>query len=336
MKNRSERKSFAPFLDKSFIKSNYLQDKETTITLQQLKYVIRIVEFRSMTQAAANLYISQPALSNTIKDLEKELNIEIFTRNTKGISLTTEGAEFLSYARQVVEQADLLEMRYTNKKPSRLLCSISTQHYVFAVKAFCNLLQKTSSDEYEYTLRETRTSEIIDDVKNMKSEIGLLYLNDFNQKVITKLLNENHLIFTPLFKAEPHVFISSACPLAKKETLTLEDLEDYPYLSYEQGDINSFYFSEEMQSTVSHKKSIHVSDRATMLGLIVGINGYTICSGVSSSDLVQKEIKSIPLKVADSMIIGYIKNERTVLSGAAENYIDELKLLLSTYGMKLL
>lgn len=282
------------------------------------------------------MYISQPALSNAVRDLEKELGIEIFSRNSKGISLTTEGAEFLSYARQVAEQADLLEQRYTGKKTMRQLCSISTQHYVFAVKAFCNLIQKTSSDEYEYTLRETRTFEIIEDVKNMKSEIGLLYQNDFNRKVITKLLSENQLTFTPLFTAEPHVFMSASCPLASRKSVTFEDLEDYPYLSYEQGDFNSFYFSEEMQSTVPHKKSIHVSDRGTMLGLIVGINGYTICSGVQSPDLVGAEIKTIPLNIQDGMTVGYITNDHILLSAAAHNYITELKQLISEYGMKLL
>lgn len=268
--------------------------------------------------------------------MEKELGIEIFSRNAKGITLTADGAEFLSYARQVVEQSDLLEQRYTGKKMSRQLCSISTQHYVFAVKAFCNLIQKTSSDEYEYTLRETRTSEIIDDVKNMKSEIGILYQNDFNRKVISKLLKESHLIFNPLFNATPHVFISASCPLASKKSVTFDDLQDYPYLSYEQGDFNSFYFSEEMQSTVAHKKSIHVSDRGTMLGLIFGINGYTICSGIQSEDLVGQEIKTIPLNVNDSMTVGYITNERMSLSAAARNYITELKHLILGYGVKLI
>lgn len=268
--------------------------------------------------------------------MEKEYNIEIFSRNSKGISLTTDGAEFLSYARQVVEQSELLEQRYIAKKISRRLCSISTQHYAFAVNAFCNLITNTSSEEYEYTLRETRTSEIIDDVKNMKSEIGILYLNDFNKKVISKLLSESHLSFIPLFTAKPHVFISAACPLASKDKVSFEDLESYPYLSFEQGDINSFYFSEELQSTVPHKKSIHVSDRGTLFNLIIGINGYTISSGVVTSDLNGTQIKAIPLEVEDDMTIGYIINNQTVLSKTAERYITELKQVISDYGMKLL
>jgi DNA-binding transcriptional LysR family regulator len=306
------------------------------MTLQQLKYIIKIVECRSITEAARNIYISQPALSNSVKELESELGIEIFSRNTKGISLTPEGAEFLSYARQVVEQADLLEQRYTHKKPVRQLCSVSTQHYAFAVNAFCNLIRQTDSDEYEYTLRETRTYEIIDDVRNMKSEIGIIYLNDFNKKVLSKILKESSLEFIPLFTAAPHVFVSSACGLAGKKSVTFEDLEPYPYLSFEQGDFNSFYFSEEMQSTAAHRKSIHVSDRGTLFNLIIGINGYTISSGVVTSDLNGSQIVSVPLAVADSMTVGYITNSRTALSQCAQNYVRELKQCISGYGCLLL
>lgn len=306
------------------------------MTLQQIKYVIKIVEYRSITEAARNIYISQPALSNTVKDLENELGIEIFNRNTKGISLTSDGIEFLSYARQVLEQTELLENHYKNKKPSRQLCSISTQHYAFAVNAFCNLIKSTDSDEYEYILRETRTSEIIDDVKNMKSEIGIIYLNDFNGKIMNKLLLENYLEFTPLFTATPHVFISSKCDLAQKKSVTFDDLQDYPYLSFEQGDQNSFYFSEEIQSTVLHKKNIHVSDRGTLFNLIIGINGYTISSGVVTSDLNGSQIVSVPLDVNDKMTVGYITNTRTPISQCTKNYITELKKCIGEYGCTLL
>ena len=305
------------------------------MTLQQLKYIIKIVECRSFTQAAEAIFISQPALSNSVKELEKELCIEIFSRNTKGISLTQDGAEFLSYARQVVEQTELLEKRYMNKKPAHRLCSISTQHYAFAVNAFCNLINKTDSAEYEYILRETRTSEIFDDVRNMKSEIGIIYLNDFNSKILTKLMKESMLEFTPLFKAKPHVFVSGSCNLAKKKFVTFADLEPYPYLSFEQGDFNSFYFSEEIQSTVPHKKCVHVSDRGTLFNLIIGINGYTISSGVVTSDLNGSQIVSVPLKVDDSMTVGYITNSRTSLSQCAKDYICELKKCIKEYGCSL-
>ncbi|HNX63671.1 MAG TPA: LysR family transcriptional regulator [Oscillospiraceae bacterium] len=299
------------------------------MTLQQIKYVLKTVECGSISEAAKQLFISQPSLSNALKELETELGIEIFSRSAKGISLSVDGAEFLSYARQVAEQAELLEQRYKNKKPSRQLCSVSTQHYAFAVNAFVNLIKSSDADEYEFTLRETRTHDIIEDVKNMRSEIGILYINDFNEKVITKFLQENHLLFNTLFEAKPHVFVSKDNPLASKKSVKLDDLEDYPCLSFEQGEFNSFYFSEEILSTVFHKKSIHVSDRATLFNLLIGLNGYTICTGILSSDLNGDNIISVPLECDEKMSVGWIVNKKAVLTKAAQNYIEELKKIIS-------
>jgi DNA-binding transcriptional LysR family regulator len=302
------------------------------MTLQQLKYIIKIVECGSISEAAKQLYISQPSLSNAVRELEKELGIEIFYRTTKGISLSVDGTEFLSYARQVVEQTELLEQRYLGKKPSKQLCSVSTQHYAFAVNAFVNLLRGLDVDEYEFTLRETRTWEIIEDVKNLRSELGIIYFSDFNEKVLNKLLKENHLVFHPLFEARPHVFISSSHPLARRESVTLEDLEDYPILAFEQGEYNSFYFSEEILSTVPHKKTIHVSDRATLFNLLIGLNGYTISTGVLNSDLNGDNIVSVPLQTDERMLVGWIANEKAHLSIIATDYIAELRRVISDYG----
>ncbi|MGI6334152.1 MAG: LysR family transcriptional regulator [Saccharofermentanales bacterium] len=306
------------------------------MTLQQLKYIIKIVECGSITEAAKQLFISQPSLSNAVKELETELGIEIFYRTTKGVSLSVDGAEFLSYARQVIEQTALLEQRYLGKKPSKLLCSISTQHYAFAVNAFVNLLLALDVDEYEFMLRETRTYEIIEDVKNLRSELGIIYLSDFNEKVLKKLLKENRLVFHPLFKADPHIFISSAHPLAKKELVTLDDLEDYPFLAFEQGEYNSFYFSEEILSTLPRKKTIYVSDRATLFNLLIGLNGYTICTGVLNSNLNSDNIISVPLETDESMLVGWIANEKAHLSAIASDYIAELKRLIAEYGFAVL
>jgi Transcriptional regulator len=306
------------------------------MTLQQLKYVIKAVECGSISEAAKRLFITQPSLSNAIKDLEAEIGIEIFIRSARGIALSVDGAEFLSYARQVVEQVELLEQRYQDKKPSRQLCSISTQHYAFSVNAFVNLVRQADVDEYEFTLRETRTNEIIEDVKNMRSEIGILYFSSFNEKVITKILRENHLAFNPLFTARPHVFISSENPLARKNSLTLKDLEDYPCLSFEQGEFNSFYFSEEIMSTVYHQKSIRVTDRATLFNLLIGLNGYTICTGVLNRNLNGSNIIAKPLEVEESITVGWITNSQAILSRLASGYIIELKRLIAEYGFAVL
>lgn len=306
------------------------------MTLQQLKYIKIIAKCGSITEAARQLFISQPSLSNSVRELENELGIEIFHRTSKGISLSSDGTEFLAYANQVIEQTELLEMRYKNKKPSRQLCSVSTQHYAFAVNAFSNLISRLNADEYEFTLRETRTCEIIDDVHNFRSEIGVLYINDFNEKVIRKILAENHIEFQPLFTADPHVFISASHPLSKRSSVAPGELDDYPFLAFEQGTDNSFYFSEELLSVLPRKKVIHVSDRATLFNLLIGLNGYTICSGILNSDLNGDNIVSVPLQTNENMTIGYIINPKIQLSRFADEYIAELKRLISGYGYEII
>ncbi len=295
------------------------------MTLTQLKYIIKIVECGSITEAAKQLFVSQPSISNAVKELEQEMNIEIFIRTSKGISLSTDGIEFLSYARQIIEQTELMEHRYTGKTPSKQLCSISTQHYAFAVNAFVDLMRDLEVDEYEFTLRETRTYEIIDDVKNLRSEIGILYFSDFNEKVLKKLLRENHLSFHFLFEASPHVFLFAKHPLAQKKLVTLKDLDPYPFLAFEQGTYNSFHLSEELLSTTTRKKKIHVSDRATLFNLLIGVNGYTISSGVLSSDLNGDDIISVPLDTQETMRIGWISNDQSRLSSISLKYIEKLQ-----------
>jgi len=259
------------------------------MTLQQLKYAITVAETGTITEAANRLYISQPSLTNAIHELEKEMNIVIFNRTNKGISLSKEGEDFLGYARQVLEQAAILEDKYKGNNGGKKQFCVSTQHYSFAVNAFVDLVKKYSDNEYEFTIRETRTYEIIEDVKTLKSEIGILYINDFNQKVINKILKSHDLEFHQLFVASPHVFISRKHPLAGNTVITNEELEQYPYLSFEQGEHNSFYFSEEIFSASERKKNIRVRDRATLFNLLIGLNGYTVCSGVIDKKLNGKD-----------------------------------------------
>lgn len=296
------------------------------MTLQQLRYAVAVAEHCSMNDAAKGLFISQPSLSNSIKELEKEVGISIFTRTNKGITVSSEGEEFLGYARQVMEQASLLEEKYMGIAPRKVKFSVSTQHYSFAVNAFVDMIKDYGYDKYDFQLRETRTYEIIEDVNNMNSEIGILYVNEFNKKVIHKLLKEKELVFHELFKASPHVFISKDNPLSKKDRVTLDDLEECPYLSFEQGNNNSFYFSEEILSTLSHKKSIKVSDRATLFNLLIGLNGYTISTGVISEALNGKNIVAIPLDVkGEEMQIGYIVHKEVTMSRLGQIYIEKLK-----------
>lgn len=295
------------------------------MTLQQLKYVISIADCESMNIAASKLYVTQPSLSKSIRDLEEEIGISIFIRTNKGIQLTKEGREFLGYARQVVEQSSLLEEKYLGMKPQKSRFSVSTQHYSFAVDAFVSFIKEHGEEEYDFTLRECRTYEIIDDVASLRSELGVIYLNEFNEKVLLKLFKEKELQFIELFRATPHVFIGKRNPLSEKKIITLEELEDYPSLSFEQGEYNSFYFSEEILSTMSHKKEIRVSDRATLFNLVIGLHGYTISSGIISEELNGKEIVAVPLNVKDEMRIGILKHKNITLSKMSEQYIQKLK-----------
>jgi DNA-binding transcriptional LysR family regulator len=299
------------------------------LTLQQLKYVIEVANRGSINEAAKRLFISQPSLSNAIRDLEEEMQFAIFERSNKGISLSKEGIEFLSYARQVVEQAELLESRYLNAKPSPQHFSVSTQHYAFAVNAFVSLIKEYGQDEYELALRETKTYEIIEDVKSLRSEIGILYLNEFNGKVINKLLKTANLQFNSLLTAKPHIFISINNPLAKQSIVTIDQLQHYPYLSFDQGEYNSFHFSEEILSTMSHKKSIRVNDRATLFNLLIGLNGYTISTGVLSADLNGNEIIPVPLDCEETINVGWISHRNASLSKLGAAYIQALMQAIS-------
>ncbi|OTG51961.1 LysR family transcriptional regulator [Streptococcus agalactiae] len=292
--------------------------------IQQLQYVIKIVETGSMNEAAKQLYITQPSLSNAVRNLETEMGIQIFIRNPKGITLTKDGMEFLSYARQILEQTALLEERYKGDNTSRELFSVSSQHYAFVVNAFVALFNGTDMTQYELFLRETRTWEIIDDVKNFRSEIGVLFLNSYNRDVLTKLFDDNFLIATTLFTTTPHIFVSKSNPLANRKKLNMKDLEDYPYLSYDQGLHNSFYFSEEMMSQIPHPKSIVVSDRATLFNLMIGLDGYTVATGILNSKLNGDEIVAIPLDVDDVIDIVYIRHDKANLSKMGQKFIDYL------------
>ena len=303
------------------------------MTLQQLKYIIEIVNSGSMSEAAKRLYISQPSLSKAVKELESEINTTLFMRTNKGVTLSSEGIEFLGYARQIVEQTELMESRYLSDKPLHASFSVSTQHYSFAVNAFVALIKKYGYEEYDFNLRETRTYEIIEDVRNLRSEIGILYLSSFNNKVMKKLFKENNLAFNSLFIAKPHIFVSKHNPLSKKNSVNLDDLKEYPYLCFEQGTYNSFYFSEEILSTVYKKKNILVSDRATLFNLLIGLNGYTMSTGIISTELNGTDIVSVPLDAEEIMNVGWVKHNDLSLGILGNAYIEELKSIINKSGL---
>lgn len=295
------------------------------MTLQQLKYAITIADSKSMNEAAKKLFISQPSLSSSIHDLEEEIGTELFIRNNRGVVPTPDGLEFIGYARQVVEQYCLIEDRYVDKKEIKKKFSVSTQHYTFAVKAFVELVKKIGMDEYECAVHETKTYDVIQDVKTFQSEIGILYLNDFNSQMLQKIFRENDLEFTELFSCKTYVYLWKGNPLASKKLITMEDLEEYPCLSFEQGSNNAFYFAEEVLSTYDYKRIIKANDRATLLNLMVGLNAYTLCSGIICEELNGGDYCAIPLDSEEEMMIGYISRKGVPLSPLGRMYLEELE-----------
>ncbi len=295
------------------------------MTLQQLKYIVTVAEKGTISEAAKELFISQPSLTNAIKELEKELQITIFHRTNKGIIISNEGDEFLGYARQILQQTNLLEEKYMEGKKHKQQFCVSTQHYSFAVNAFVDVIKQYGNQSYNFSLRETQTYEIIEDVSRLRSEIGVIYLSKENELILSRMIRQSDLKFEELFTAKPHVFISSMHPLAIKTVIELEDLKSYPYLCFEQGNYNSFYFSEEILSTLEREQQIKVRDRATLFNLAVGLNGYTISTGIISKELNGENIIARPLNVDEIIRVGVVTQRNITLSKMGRVYMDALK-----------
>lgn len=301
------------------------------MTLTQLRYVVAVAEAGSISAAAARLFISQPSLSKSVGELEAEMGVRIFERGARGVRETEEGTRFLSYARQVVEQADLLESQYLHGTPPRRVFAVSSQHYAFMVNAFVELVRELGREKYEFSLREGTTAGIIDDVRTQRSELGVIYRSHFNREVIAGAVSRAELRFEPLFTARPHVFVSRRSPLAGRESVTLADLAPYPRLTYDQGAQNSFFFSEEPHPTEAVDKQIVVTDRATLFNLLIGLDGYTISSGILSADLNGDDIVAVPLESDEEMEVGYLHLAGRPLSTVAARYVERLRAYIGSY-----
>ena len=298
--------------------------KGEDMTLQQLKYADAVATCGSLSEAARKGFVTQPTLSESIRMLEEELRVAIFTRSSKGVSLTREGEEFLASARQILDDTAKITEKYTGKAVRRPQFAVSCQHYAFAADAFMEVVKANESGAYDFTLRETVTSEIIDDVARHRSEIGILYLSKRNETAITKILRQEELSFEEMFSAKPHVFLGKKHPLAKKKLISPSELDDYPYLTYEQGVENALYFAEEVMPAIDRKKNIRVRDRATMTNLVLGLNGFTIASGVHAK-AYNPAIVSVPLKLEDTIRVGIVRRSGIPLSRAAEAFLAAIR-----------
>ena len=286
------------------------------MTLQQLKYADAVATCGSLSEAARRVFVTQPTLTEAIRTLEEELRIAIFTRSSRGVALTHEGEEFLASARQILDDAALIQQKYTGKAVRRPQFAVSCQHFAFAVEAFMEVVRENDADSYDFTFRETVTSEIIDDVARHRSEIGMLYLSRRNERAIMKILRKEELAFEELFAARPHVFLGRKHPLAKKKVIKPQELDAYPYLTYEQGIENALYFAEEVMPSLDRKKNIRVRDRATMTNLILGLNGFTVASGALSKELNGPEVVAVPLKMDEIIRVGLVTHGGVPLSAA--------------------
>ncbi len=304
------------------------------MTLQQMKYAITIAECGSMNKAAETLFVSQPSVTSAMRSLEDEIGITVFQRSKKGVTITNDGAEFLRYVRQIYQQYEILEDKYGGGGDVKRKFGVSTQHYSFAIKAFVEMVKRYDTSEYEFAIREEQTKNVITDVGTLKSEIGILYRSDYNKNVIDKLLADNDLEFHDLIECRAYVYLWRGNPLAEKNEITFEELKDYPCLSFEQGEAESFYLAEEILSDSRYPRVIRATDRATMLNLMIGLNGYTLCSGIICEELNGSEYVAVPFKFDgeagnDVMKIGYITKSNSILSKVGESYIEEIKRYLS-------
>lgn len=308
------------------------------MTLQQLNYVIAIAENGSFNKAAEKLFVAQPSLTNAVKELEKEFSITIFYRSGRGVTLTNEGMEFLMYARQIYQQYNSMLEKYGKTEDKKENFCVSTQHYSFAVKAFVEAVKKTDSKKYDLAIRETTTSDVISAVSSMKSEIGILYLSDINRKVMDKLFRQNELVFKKLIICKAYVYLWKGHPLAKEKSIKFQQLADYPCLSFEQGGNISYYFAEEILSTNEYIRAIKACDRATILNLMVGLNGYTICPGIICEELNGEDYVAVPYEGDEAnpnlnMEFGYILKKNSILSKMGTVYIEEIKKYLAENAM---
>lgn len=299
------------------------------MTIKQMTYLSKIVACKSMTQAAKELFISQPSLSKAIKDLEEELGITIFIRSSQGLTLSAQGQKLLSHAQIILEQAALIESCFSTDEDACLSWSISTQHYAFVIEAFIKAVNSIGQDDCRYHLREQETLQIIDDVKKGQSEIGVIYLSQFNSPYLLKILKENNLTFNHLLETGLYVFVAKDHPLASNKSVDIDQLQDYHFLAFEQGEHNSFYLCEEIISDIKHPKTVYVTDRATLFDLVVGLKGYTICSGILNTGLDDSDIVAIKLETSEQMVIGWISRNDHILSDFSVKYLDVLKKILN-------
>lgn len=295
------------------------------MNIQQIRYVLEVAGASSIREAAAKLFISQPALSSSIRELEEELGILLFDRTNKGISITDEGREFLVYAKKALGQYEILEDRYLSKDSDKEHFSVSTQHYNFAIKAFTEVIRNNYPEKFVFSIHETKTRDVLEDVRTLRSEVGIISFSGANEGVFRKIFKEYQLDFTPLMKRDTYVYVWEDHEFAGRKEISLDELSDYPCVTFDQSDDSNFYLTEEAMADYDFRKMIKSDDRATTMEIIADLHGYSIGSGMlAGDDVILKGLVSIKLKEEDPLLIGYITRQGSEMSVYGKAYIEEL------------
>ena len=299
------------------------------MTLQQIKYVITVAEKGSMNKAAEELFVAQPTLTAAIHELEKEVGITIFIRTSRGVFLTSEGQEFLNDARQLYQEYEWISDKYSDVSTMKQKFSVSSQHYSFVDKAFVETVKQFGTQSFDFSIREEETSRVIENVKEMRSQVGIIFLSDFNRKILTKLLHDGGLEFNHIIDTSAYVYLWKKHPIASNAFITFDELKNYPCLSFDQGPDASAYLAEEILTELDYPRMIHATDRATMLNLMVGLNGYTLCSGIICEELNGSDYTAVPFQGNDNesesrMELGYIQKKGYLQNRVGKTFLNEV------------
>lgn len=303
------------------------------MTIQQIRYCLGVADCGSFNKASEKLYISQPSLTSSVHDLEAELGFEIFKRSSRGITETERGSDFLFDARQLFQNYEALVSKYTGQEKKTF--TVSTLYYAFARKAFVQVVKEFSNMDYDFSFREKRALNVIEDVASASSDLGLLYLSERNRDEILKNLTANSLTFTPLTQCGAFVYLHKNHPLAANKYISLEELKPYHFVTFDTDDVKAF-FPDELINNCGLDQPITVADRATELNLIKNLNGYTFLSGPfedhareeESDDFLTIPLQSSPDFETEPFTLGYINRKGLKVEMLANHYISAVKKIL--------
>ena len=290
------------------------------MNIQQLRYVVAIANSGTFREAAEKMYVSQPSLSISVRDLEKELGFKIFRRTSSGTFLTRRGMEFYEKAQDVVKGFDIFQNQYASPEEEKKEFSISSQHYDFLPPLMTEFSIRYPENK-NFRIFESTTVQILDEVAQGHSELGIIYLNRQNTKGIMQRVDKLGLEVVDLIPFHTHIYLRKGHPLAKKKKLVMEDLAQLPTVRFTQEKDEYLYYSENFVDTSSSSQMFNVTDRATLNGILERTDAYATGSGFLDSQSVNG-ITVIPLEDNLDNKMVYVKREEMDLSPVAEKFVE--------------